>query len=672
MHPAFSKTDRFILKTFGNDEDAAVKSLRAKHPGLDIQKDDLTGQIKARAQGEKAYRVLDPDTGMFSSDFVNDLSDIAGDVGTGVITGGATAGGAALGAAAGAAAGGVGAVPGAIMGGVAGGGLSSAALEALRQAAGYGLGVNEEVKGGDIALAGGLGAISAPLFGGGATASQIAAKSAGKGLMTVANPLLGAKEGAKNLAKSTGRAVLNKTPFAKGLAAKIPANSDNSLAALVQREGGDLALAETISKAQAGLPTHLLRKSKGVLPKIGETTSGIQADVIRNYAADPEGVEKLTEGGVRNLMEGTIDDTARKFAERKEKIGGLMNEARSMADAMADMADLAEGPGASSVYKVDTTKVMQPFQELLATAGNPAGKTRVEQAEAEAVAQIFQNYFVETTETTGQDAFGEALQYITSGKPLKASEAFALKDRLKKLASFQDAQNFKASLPKGADHVDKQVISAARDAISILDAELDRVTKTAAQDGASKLGIPADPDFSYRFAQDEYATMMEDQKSLASLLRNPRATHSLLSNLGNKSRITDLEGIQAIDKRYGTKLGEMSKKISAHKHFSDAPWLAMSSGGTTSTSRTVPLSESFGSLGYYLGANSGLGQGGAGVGAALGKGMGSVIGGPAAIKRYIRMNKATGKGKDLLRDAGLAPNRVITPWMMMEQKEIDE
>jgi hypothetical protein len=48
MHPAFSKTDRFILKTFGNDEDAAVKSLRAKHPGLDIQKDDLTGQIKVK------------------------------------------------------------------------------------------------------------------------------------------------------------------------------------------------------------------------------------------------------------------------------------------------------------------------------------------------------------------------------------------------------------------------------------------------------------------------------------------------------------------------------------------------------------------------------------------------------------------------------------------------
>jgi len=678
MHPAFSKADRFVVKTFGNDTEAAIQSLQKSHPDLEITKNEYTEQIKARTRGKnEPFRVLDPDTGFFSSDFVNDVTDVAGDVGTGVATTGLTALGALAGGAAGAAAGGIGAVPGALAGGAAAGGLSAAALEALRQAAGVGLGVNQEVKGDDIAWAGGTGVLSPLLFGGGATASQVAAKAAGKGWMTYANPFLGAKEGVKNLAKSTVRTGLSKTPFMKGLAQHVPANVDQSMPALLARYGSEGAegLANTLTKSQSGVPGHIFGKFKrSTLPKVAETTSGIQADVIRNYADNPDAIENLTKGGVRNLMVDTIDSTKGTMGKRRREIGDLMNTARTLADDMADMADLAGSPDEAMKYKVQTSDVMQPFQELMEQLEEAAkiDDTEIDQDAAKAVSEIYRKYFVKEVVTTGQTAFGAPLVQQTVRPAMKASEAFRLKQKLLKLAKFNPSDGFKSGLPKGADHVQQDIIMAAREAIGRIDDQLDQITKTAGVDGAEKLGIPLDPDFSYRFAQDEYSMLEEDEKLLGQLLRNPRQAHNTLSNLGNKTNRTNMEGVMAIDAKYGTNLAKTSKELAAHRAFSDAPWLAMSGGGTTSTSRTVPLSDSLGGLFYYLGANSGLGQGGAGIGASFGQALGGVLGGPAAIKRYLRMNKAVGKGKGLMRDAALAPNRVLTPWSLMEQRSLEE
>ncbi len=682
MHPSFSTGDRLLTKTFGNDAQASANYLQERHPGLQVKVDE-GGQIVAKGKAEKDWRVLDPDTGPFSSDILGDLGDIAGDIGTGAVTTGATAlgalGGAPLGAAAGTFLAGppgtlAGAGAGALAGGAAGGAASAAGLEALRQLVGKGIGVNEEVSGGDIALQGGLGALSPLLFGTGATASQIAAKTAGKGISTFANPFLGAKEGVKNLGKSALRTGASKVPFVgEELAAKVPQNAASSMKALLSQYGGDESMektAEALLRAQSGIPVQTFRGMAGkVLPKLGETTSGIQADVIKTYAADPEGIENLTEGGVRNYLEQTTDDNLGILVERKDVIGELMNTARSTADDVAAHFDETAGPEVGNTFRVDMTRVRQPMIDLLEKANKDALKHRtpIFTEEADALDKLYERYFVSvssemTPETLADDAFGEPQVIKSLSGHLNASDAFDMKDRLLKLAKFGDNSGNQTS--------HQQAVSrAAQKAVHEIDKELNRATLAAARAGESLGGAKVDPDFSYRFAQDEYSMLKDSTEDLEQLLRNPRVAHSALSNLGNKSRITDMEGVAAIDAKYGTNLVQAAKRLSAHKNFSDAPWLAKSGGGTTSTSRTVPLSDSMGSLGYLLGAKSGLGQGGAGVGTAIGTAMGSVVGGPAAIKRYLRWNKAMGDGKGLMRDAGMAPPRFIAPWMLMSEQE---
>lgn len=170
MHPEFTTMDRLIVKNLGNDPEASARYLQKQHPSLEV-KADGSGKILARGHGEKDYRVLDPDTDLLSvgtlKDLPGDIGDVLWDVGSGIGTSAATALGGLAGAAGG---GGVGALPGAAAAGAA----SSGAIEALRQALGKGVGVNDDVKGSDVAWAAGAGAVSPLLFGTGASAQQAA------------------------------------------------------------------------------------------------------------------------------------------------------------------------------------------------------------------------------------------------------------------------------------------------------------------------------------------------------------------------------------------------------------------------------------------------------------------------------------------------------------------
>lgn len=160
MHPSMTMADRALVKNLGSDE-GGFNYLQKQYPNLEFKKEN--GRTLMRDRGSQgSYNVLDPDTGFFSTDIINDAIDIGGDVIQGGIEGVATAGGAALGALAG---GGVGAIPA----GIAAGGGAGAGTEYLKQKLAQQLGVRDELSGDDIALSGAFGAASPLLFGTGAT-----------------------------------------------------------------------------------------------------------------------------------------------------------------------------------------------------------------------------------------------------------------------------------------------------------------------------------------------------------------------------------------------------------------------------------------------------------------------------------------------------------------------
>lgn len=133
--PGVSAYDRFLIKNFATNPQVGIDYLKQKNPGADVR--HVGGQTVIKLPGETSYKVLDPDTGIISSDFLGDVGDIAGDVARGALTGmAATAGGLA-----GSAAGPLGAATGS---GVAAAGAGGG-LEYLRQKLGQLGGLPQEV-----------------------------------------------------------------------------------------------------------------------------------------------------------------------------------------------------------------------------------------------------------------------------------------------------------------------------------------------------------------------------------------------------------------------------------------------------------------------------------------------------------------------------------------------
>jgi len=169
MHPDISVKDRLIVENFGNDPESSLKYLRDKYPKLQF---GMVGdRIGVLGKGESQFRFVNPDMS-FSNELLNPKElglDIAGQ-GANIAKGVGSTVASGVGGLAGAPLGGVGALGGA----AAAGGAANAGGEYLRQQIGRALGVNEEIKGGPIAVDAATGAAAPLLFGTGATAAQIA------------------------------------------------------------------------------------------------------------------------------------------------------------------------------------------------------------------------------------------------------------------------------------------------------------------------------------------------------------------------------------------------------------------------------------------------------------------------------------------------------------------
>lgn len=163
MHPLITAKDRFVIQNFANKPEVGVEYLQKKYPDLQVKLDPKDGRMLMKTPTEKEFRVLDPNTGFFSSDFLNDASDLAySGLATGLQTAASVPG--AL----------VGSVPGAI----AAGGATGAGLEALRQKLGQYYGLPQEVSGKDVLTSGAVGA-AIPAAGAAVNGiTQLAAKTA--------------------------------------------------------------------------------------------------------------------------------------------------------------------------------------------------------------------------------------------------------------------------------------------------------------------------------------------------------------------------------------------------------------------------------------------------------------------------------------------------------------
>lgn len=293
--PLISTGDRLKVKNFSNSDESAIKYLQDKNPGAEVKM--MNGQLVIRGQGDKDFKVLDPDTGTFSSDFLSDVGDLGWDAVDSVGTTLGTAGGALVGA--------LGLNPVTIgAGAVAGGASSAAALEASRQKIGQQLGLPQEVSGTDVALSGAFGAASPLLFGQGNKAKNVVKMSGGadmirKALGKEAKSLT--QEGAEELVKRTDMKgaipwALSKTPDMMGFMSGKGGDS-------VRRLAKDIKYVDEVEKAGSLASEAELAATKlagGFDSKMDEV-GGQLADAI-----DSSG-QRVNIGEAKNAFQHTIN-----------------------------------------------------------------------------------------------------------------------------------------------------------------------------------------------------------------------------------------------------------------------------------------------------------------------------------------------------------------------------
>lgn len=190
MHEDVSAYDRAVVKNFSQDPEKSQSYLKKQYPHLDIRNFD--GRIIMKDKEQSDWKALDPDTGFFSTDILNDAGDIVYDVGSGIAEGAALAGGT------------VATTP---IGGIAASAATGAASEAARQGIGSMLGIDNELGQGAVdtltmgALSGAVPGIGHAITPGLKAMASGAKKAAPKILGMIGNP---SEESIETLMKSTG------------------------------------------------------------------------------------------------------------------------------------------------------------------------------------------------------------------------------------------------------------------------------------------------------------------------------------------------------------------------------------------------------------------------------------------------------------------------------------
>lgn len=349
------------------------------------------------------------------------------------------------------------------------------------------------------------------------------------------------------------------------------------------------------------------------LPWIGEKVSGVPREVLRNYYDDGvrANVDKLEKEGITDFS-GQVYDKLKNYVEsNKEKAG---QELVDVMENMGKKVDIKDAKGAFGSAR----------DEIMARAED-GGLTNADAKKLDKLNEIYTNYFGVQEESFLPDQIG-------------AKKAWQLQKDLKQTAKYGSDMDAQELYSKGV----------SRDAYTKINEALDK-----ASDGATTT------------AKDRYsAAMKEEAELLPKFEGKTRAdsiqkTYNTMSGLDRQGRKVMQEKLSKLSDDEILNLVDEAKILSTYKWLGKPNIAPVSSGGTTSTSRTIPLAIAGGSLGSLAGYNTGGGYAGATVGGASGAALGTILGSPAALKAYIRAMRKAGRARELITPRGTPTNRAI-------------
>ena len=369
-------------------------------------------------------------------------------------------------------------------------------------------------------------------------------------------------------------------------------------------------------------------------PKLGALVSGENAKVIKKAAEIlPEIKAADTNPEIRSLpLKEVAQEVPRKLKNLTTETGRRLEDLRGMIDNQPGLILTGEGAATRGTGSIQATEFIQPFRDLAEKLSAGGAATEAQLKDAQTLARVIEQEFKGLPEN------------------LTAAQVDTLRKRFK-----ERAQQYGLNYGKTGQAVGGTEGASAIDAqIALAFEESRRKMNDSIISRLEAMG----PEYA-----DEYAKLNDQYSYLKGVSKennNKFKTSKSVSDFLARSTKDDLEAQNLIDIQNitGVNLEDLATRDQALRTFSKPSTEIRSLGGTTSTSRSIPLAVAGGTAGYYLGQQSG-GEYSPFLAAILGGGLGSKLGSPAAMRTYMNANQ-------LMRQApSQVPGYKYLPYLMM-------
>lgn len=389
MHPDISFMDRAVVKNFGQGTESSAKYLQEKHPNLDIK--PFGDRVLIKDKNASEWKVLDPDTGFFSKDILNDAGDIVYDIGSGIAQGAALAGGTLVG------------TP---LTGIAANAATGAASEALRQGLGKAIGIDNKLDQGvkDTLTVGAISGL-APSAVKGLVKTALAAKKAAKGGVKF---LTGVTDDAINVLRDNPNVITDaeKNGIGHYLESKSNAMMSKVNEAKLNQGLAQQGIKDSISIADKFKTEKVLKEEINSITsnahKAGRALNDQEAQLVNQYSEAIKNLD-ITDEARQLIASGanSIDDIM------AQSSSNVLNENEIMSMLPKSMKQTIQGSFddisehyskmASEGSDISTGEIYQYFDDQIKNITAPIGNGLTTEAKdnlAEALTKEFQNKFM--------------------------------------------------------------------------------------------------------------------------------------------------------------------------------------------------------------------------------------------------------------------------------------
>lgn len=480
------------------------------------------------------------------------------------------------------------------------------------------------------APAGGVGAIPAAMAGSAASGAGLEAirQAFGAGLGIEGNV------SGQDIGIAAGAGAVSPLLFGTGAGAKEALKAS-------MKEGAKQS-AKEILQTQRGLLGRGYDATAGYVgPKLGALVSGENAKVIKKAAEIlPEIKAADVNPEIRSLpLKEVAQEVPQKLKQVTTETGKRLEDLRGMIDNQPGIILTGEGAAVKGTGSIPANEFIQPFQDLAEKLSAGGARTEGQLKDLEALKKVIESEFKGLPEN------------------LTAAQVDTLRKRFKERAQQYGLNYGKTGQAvggtEGASAIDAQIALAFEDSRRKMNEAI--IKRLEAMD----TGLADE----YAQLNDQYSYL----KSVAKENNNKFKTSKSVSDFLARSTKDDLEAQNLLDIQNitGVNLEDLATRDQALRTFSKPSTEIRSLGGTTSTSRSIPLAVAGGTAGYYLGQQSG-GEYSPFLAAVLGGGIGSKLGSPAAMRTYMNANQ-------IMRQAPQqVPGYKYLPYLMMNPNLNDQ